>query len=82
MKGRFDQIPHKVGFVDIDGEKKQIGIGDIKEFDDYIEVETLGGCSKNALLEVMHQIANKSRKTVKALFQNEQIVIEPEKLEK
>ena len=68
----------KIGFTEIDGKKEQISIGDIKVFDDHIEVETLGGCSKVALENAMHKIANEKKKTVKAKFNDEEVVIEPE----
>jgi hypothetical protein len=66
------------GFVEINGVKEQISIGEIKEVDDYIEVEVLGGCKKVALIDTMHKIAEKYGKTVKAEHNFDQIVIEPE----
>lgn len=68
----------KVGFIEIDGKKEQIGISEIKELDTHIEVETLGGCSKVALMDTMQKIANEKGKTVKAEFQDEEVVVEPE----
>ena len=65
-------------FVEINGVKRQIAIGEIKEIEDYIEVEALGGCEKVALIDTMHRIADKYKKTVKSEHNFEQITIEPE----
>ncbi|MBU2415869.1 hypothetical protein KKH86_01430, partial [Patescibacteria group bacterium] len=55
--------------------KEQINIGKIKEI---IEVEVLPGCHKEPLIKKMREIANEKGKTVKAKFQDEEIVVEPE----
>jgi len=72
----------KFGFIKIDGKEEQIGIGEVKELSTHIEVETLPGCSRVALIETMKKISNEKEKTVKAEFNNEEIVVEPENQEK
>ena len=75
-----EEFPHqsKIGFVEINGRKEQIAIGQITETKDSVEVKVLGGCSKIALEDEMHKIADRTGKTVRATHQNELVVIEPQ----
>ena len=67
------------GFKKIDGKIVQTNIGKIEEFDDYVEVECLGGCTEEALRQGMKKIANETSKPVKSAFNGILISEEPEK---
>lgn len=76
--GKIDKYSKVAGtFIYVDGEYKQIGIGDVIDRGDFVSVETLGGCSEEALKSHMQKIANEVHKVVKAPFNNEEIVVEP-----
>ena len=77
LKKNFEEFIQS-RFVEINGVKRQIAIGEIKETEDCIEVKALGGCEKIALIDTMHKIAEKYGKTVKSEYNLEQINIEPE----
>ena len=77
----LEQFSNKGDFVKIDGKIKQLFIGEVKETEGFIEVETLAGCDKIALKDTMYKIAEKTGKEVKANFGDEEIIVEPENIE-
>lgn len=78
-----DEIYKGAGFMDVNGKKEQVGIGEVKKLEDgSLEMEVLVGCSKEALLEIMRKFAKENNKEVRAVFgkgkNREQIVVTPE----
>ncbi len=62
-----------------DGKGKVLGIDQIIEVDaNTLEVEASVGTDKEALVNAMQKLANEKNKTVKAKFNEEELVVEPE----
>ena len=62
-------------FTNVRGEMVQTGIGQVQNFKDHVEVEVLVGCSKTALLDVMHKVAAASGKPTLAKFNGKVLTV-------
>ena len=68
----------KVGFVEVGGHQVQVGIGDIAEAGDFVDVDVLPGCSKDGLMHTMQRILNYTGKPVRAEFNGQPVLVEPD----
>jgi len=67
-----------VGFVEVGGHQVQVGIGDIAEKGDFVDVEVMPGCSEVGLLHTMKRILNYTGKSVRAEFNGKPVLVEPD----
>ena len=67
-----------VGHREVDGQKVQVGIGGIDVGDENVNVGVLPGCSKAGLLDTMQRVAQETGKPTKAVFNEQEILVQPE----
>lgn len=77
----LEQFSNESGFVEIDGKSEQIGIGKVEEMEEFISVDVLGGCSKVALIDTMRKIVRETKKEVRAVFQDKELILKPESID-
>lgn len=72
----LEQFSNKRELVEIDDkEKRLLFIGKVEDMGELIEVEVLAGCSKIALVYMMHEINEETGKKVRAVFGGDKEII-------
>ncbi|MDP4009810.1 MAG: hypothetical protein Q8P53_02380 [Candidatus Shapirobacteria bacterium] len=67
------------GLKKVKGHKVQVFIGGISVGNEQVDVEVLPGCSRDGLLDTMQKITAETGKPVKAIFNEQEVAIQPKK---